>query len=542
MASIDKFSNEATNDAASGITDVASNGVKRVHTPTGVSHPAKKVVNGAVVNVPTAGNAGSIPGKTDLEFLRRLVDIVIKDGLIGAMDRDTRVCDFHQPEKLKSVLKELSITDEAASEERLLAVCSDVIKYSVKSAHPRFFNQLYGGMDQYSLGGAWLTEAMNTSQYTYEVAPVFTLMEKEIYNKMLHLIGFDGGDAIFVPGGSLGNLYGMNVARYTKFPEIKTKGLYGLEKPLCVFTSEKGHYSMKKSAAMMGLGTDHIIPVKTDKRGKMIAADLDKRIHEAKGEGYDPFFVNATAGTTVLGAYDPIDEISTVCKAHGIWLHVDGAWGGSAAISKKHRTLLKGIELADSMTWNPHKMMGAPLQCSMFLTKHKDVLQECHSANARYLFQQDKNYDVSYDTGDKSLQCGRKVDVLKLWMLWKGKGDVGMERDIDHLFMLSRYLASKLKQTAGFKLIQDPECTNVCFWYIPLSLRGQEETPEWLNKLAKVAPAIKDGMMQCGSMMIGYNPDGDLVNFFRMVLSNIDSTTEDVDFMVQEIDRLGRDL
>lgn len=89
MASLDEFSNEATNYAAGGITDVASNGVKRVHTPTGVSHPAKKVVNGAVVNVPTAGNAGSIPGKTDLEFLRRLVDIVIKDGLIGAMDRDT---------------------------------------------------------------------------------------------------------------------------------------------------------------------------------------------------------------------------------------------------------------------------------------------------------------------------------------------------------------------------------------------------------------------------------------------------------------------
>ncbi|XP_053374603.1 cysteine sulfinic acid decarboxylase-like isoform X2 [Mercenaria mercenaria] len=534
------------NGVSNGVENGVTNGVlKRGQQETNgfAQHSAaKKSVSDTTANGSVCENGGSIPGKTDLEFLRNVVDIVIQDGLIGAMDRDTRVCDFHQPENLKKMLKELKITEDPASQDRLLNMCKDVIQYSVKTSNPRFFNQLYGGMDQYTLGGAWVTEALNSSQYTYEVAPVFTLMEKEIYSKMLHYIGFDGGDAIFVPGGSMGNLYGMNVARYTKFPEIKTKGIYILKKPLCVFTSDKGHYSVKKSSAMMGLGTDNIFSVKTDKKGKMIPAELDNQINKAKGEGYEPFFVNATAGTTVLGAYDPLDEISEVCKKHGLWLHVDGAWGGSAAISKKYRCLMKGIEKADSMTWNPHKMMGAPLQCSMFLTKHKGVLQDCHCANARYLFQQDKNYDVSYDTGDKSLQCGRKIDVFKLWMLWKGKGDSGMERDIDHLFMLSRYLSNKLKKTPGFRLIQEPECTNVCFWYIPPSLRGQEETKEWWDKLAKVAPAIKAGMMQCGSMMIGYNPDGDLVNFFRMVLSNFDTTTDDMDFLIQEIDRLGRDL
>lgn len=140
------------------------------------------------------------------------------------------------------------------------------------------------------------------------------------------------------------------------------------------------------------------------------------------------------------------------------------------------------------MTWNAHKMMGVSQQCSVFLVKHKGLLSDCHSYHAQYLFQQDKHYDVSYDTGDMSLQCGRKNDVLKLWIQWKAIGDEGMEKGIDHIFGLSRYLAAKVKSTTGFRLILEPMCTNVCFYFIPPSLRGQEETPEWWQKVGKVSP------------------------------------------------------
>jgi glutamate/tyrosine decarboxylase-like PLP-dependent enzyme len=138
------------------------------------------------------------------------------------------------------------------------------------------------------------------------------------------------------------------------------------------------------------------------------------------------------------------------------------------------------------MTWNAHKMMGVSQQCSFFLTKHKGLLRKCNCANAQYLFQNDKNYDVAYDTGDMSIQCGRKNDILKLWMVWKSQGDLGLERRVDHLFHLSEYLAEKIKQTEGFRLIQEPECTNVCFYYIPKSMRGQPETAEWWKKIAQV--------------------------------------------------------
>lgn len=106
------------------------------------------------------------------------------------------------------------------------------------TAHPRFFNQLYGGLDEYSLGGCWLTETMNASLYTYEVSPVFSLMERVVIDKMLGKIGFEDGDAMFCPGGSISNMYALNIARYFKYPEVKTKGIKGIP-DICAFTSEK---------------------------------------------------------------------------------------------------------------------------------------------------------------------------------------------------------------------------------------------------------------------------------------------------------------
>jgi len=290
---------------------------------------------------------------------------------------------------------------------------------------------------------------------------------------------------------------------------------------------------------------DNVKKVKTDAQGRMIPEDLEKQILECKAEGYEPFMVNCTAGSTVIGAYDPVEAIADITERHGLWLHVDGAWGGAVLLSDNLKYKVKGIHRADSMTWNPHKLMMAPQQCACFFTKHKDILADGHSANAKYLFQQDKFYDPSYDSGDKSIQCGRKVDVLKLWTLWKSTGKLQMAKNIENMFNCATYLSKLCAKTEGFRMVpglENPECTNVCFWYIPPSMRGQEETPEWWARLAKIPMEIKKRMSQQGTMMCGYQPDGDRVNFWRMVITNHDNTEQDMDFVVKEIARLGNDL
>ncbi|KAG8452694.1 hypothetical protein GDO86_004470 [Hymenochirus boettgeri] len=446
-----------------------------------------------------------------------------------------------EPEKLREIL-DLNLRTHGEPRDVLLGYCRDIIQFSVKTGHPRFFNQLFSGLDQYALTGRLLTETLNTSQYTYEVAPVFVLMEEEILKTLRHFIGWTSGDGIFCPGGSISNMYGMNVARFHRFPQVKGNGLSGLPR-MAVLTSQESHYSVQKGAGFLGIGTDNVILVQTDNRGKMLPEDLEIKIQSSKSEGSVPFMVSTTCGTTVLGAFDPLQEIADVCQRHGLWLHVDAAFGGSALLSRTHRHLLNGIERADSVTWNPHKMLGVGLQCSAFLLKDTtELLQRCHSANAMYLFQTDKFYDLSYDTGDKSIQCGRRVDCLKLWLMWKAHGSEGLERRVDKALDQTRYLVEEMKKREGFCLVMEPEFVNLCFWYIPPSLRDQQKSPDYWQRLGKVAPAIKERMMKKGSMMTGYQPHGNRVNFFRQVVVNPFVTKSDLDFFLNEIEQLSEDL
>uniref|UniRef100_A0A3Q2UY78 Glutamate decarboxylase 1b n=1 Tax=Haplochromis burtoni TaxID=8153 RepID=A0A3Q2UY78_HAPBU len=235
-------------------------------------------------------------------------------------------------------------------------------------------------------------------------------------------------------------------------------------------------------------------------------------------------------------AFDPINEIADICEKYNLWLHVDGAWGGGLLMSRKHRHKLNGIERANSVTWNPHKMMGVPLQCSAILYRQHT---SCNSMCAGYLFQPDKQYDVTYDTGDKAIQCGRHVDIFKFWLMWKAKGTTGFEQHIDKCLDLSQYLYNKIKNREGYEM---PQHTNVCFWYIPPSLRGIQGSVLSSFSLQQVAPKIKAMMMESGTTMVGYQPQGNKVNFFRMVVSNPSVTQSDIDFLIDEIERLAHDL
>ncbi|XP_046489258.2 cysteine sulfinic acid decarboxylase isoform X2 [Neodiprion pinetum] len=483
---------------------------------------------------------------TTLKILQDIVKIIVDENVLEPPENHP-VVEFLQPEGLKNELS-VDLGEDGTSHDELDKVLRQIARYSVKTSHPNFHNQLYGGVDSYGLAGAWLTEALNSSQYTFEVAPVFTLLECEVLRVALALFGYPKhpeGDGILCPGGSIANMYGMVLARYKRLPEVKTKGLSG-SPPLACFTSQAAHYSIKKGAHWLGLGTESVYQIKTDDKDRMLPGELKKAIEQARKDGRLPFFVNATVGTTVLGAIDPLNEIAEICKAENVWLHVDACLGGTLVLSGERRDRLIGVEMSDSVSWNPHKLLGAPLQCSLFLVKGEGSLHKANSAAANYLFQQDKFYDVSWDTGDKSVQCGRKVDALKLWLMWKAKGTNGLRRAVDHAVAAARYFQNQIAARRGFRLvIPEAECSSVCFWYIPPSMRGLEETDEWREKLYKVAPKIKERMVMDGSLMLGYTPlsHKGLGNFFRMVVTcSPEAKESSMNFVIQQIEKFGQDL
>uniref|UniRef100_A0A8C2JBT3 Glutamate decarboxylase 1 n=1 Tax=Cyprinus carpio TaxID=7962 RepID=A0A8C2JBT3_CYPCA len=424
-----------------------------------------------------------------MQFLLEVVDI-LTNYVRKTFDRSTKVLDFHHPHQLLEGMEgfSLELCDQPESLEQILVDCRDTLKYGVRTGHPRFFNQLSSGLDIIGLAGEWLTSTANTNMFTYGIAPVFVLMEQLTLKKMREIIGWPNGegDGIFSPGGAISNMYSVMVARYKHYPEVKIKGMTAAPR-LVLFTSEHSHYSIKKASAVLGFGTENLILLRTDERGRVIPADLENKVIDAKQKGFVPMFVNATAGSTVYGAFDPINEIADICEKYSMWLHVDGAWGGGLLMSRKHRHKLNGIERANSVTWNPHKMMGVPLQCSAILVREKCscCLTVC------------------------AIQCGRHVDIFKFWLMWKSKGTIGFEKHIDRCLELSEYLYHKIKNREGYEM---------------------------------VAPKIKAMMMECGTTMVGYQPQGDKVNFFRMVISNPAVTRSDIDFLIDEIERLGQDL
>ncbi|XP_017770774.1 PREDICTED: cysteine sulfinic acid decarboxylase [Nicrophorus vespilloides] len=476
-------------------------------------------------------------------FIRESVEILLKDAVFNGLSRDSKVLEWRNPEELLKLL-DFEIRASGSSHDELLQLIRETIQYSVKTGHPYFVNQLFSSVDPYGLVGQWLTDALNPSVYTYEVSPVFTLMEEVVLKEMRTIVGFPNGDGdgIFCPGGSMSNAYAISCARHSLMPDIKRTGLHGLQR-LVLFTSEDAHYSIKKMASFLGLGSDNVYLIKSDGRGKMDVEHLTSEIERSLRENAIPFMVSATAGTTVFGAFDPIEEIADVCERHKLWLHVDAAWGGGALMSKKYKHLLKGIHRADSVTWNPHKLLTAPQQCSAYLLRHKGVLSSAHSTNAAYLFQKDKFYDTSFDTGDKHVQCGRRADVLKFWFMWKAKGTSGFEQHIDKVFDNAEFFTNTIQKTEGFSIVLDnPECTNICFWYIPPSLRGHETDADYHEKLHSVAPKIKEKMMKEGSMMVTYQAQKSLPNFFRIVFQNSGLNHDDMIHLIQEFERLGYDL
>jgi len=469
------------------------------------------------------------------------------------------VSKYNSPSDLHTAFEDLGVPlgfkdgDRPISIAQLTSAMNAILDNSVRSSHPMFMNQLYAGVDPIALAGEWASSALNSNVHTFEVAPILTEIERSMLAKMAKLwLGenSDGSapehDGLFVPGGSIANLYSMILARERACPDAKRTGM---PQGYVAFCSEQSHYSYKKCAHMIGLGMDNMIKVECDKDGALLPSALEEAISAAKAAGKTPFYVGATAGTTVLGAFDPFNALADVCAKDNIWLHVDGAWGGAAIVSKTYKHLMAGVERADSFCWNPHKMLGIPLQCSIVLSKKPGSFMAANSFKADYLFQPDKN-NAEADLGDRTIQCGRKSDALKLWLAWKYRGDEGWEQLVDHCFGLAKFVENEVSSdTSGaFVLATPAQCSNVGFWYVPPRLRPFNKdtaTEEQLAELAKVAPKLKDRMQRAGDAMIGFQPVPalKLPNFFRLVLPNSRHNSEEkLRDMLRRMDEMGADL
>jgi glutamate/tyrosine decarboxylase-like PLP-dependent enzyme len=488
------------------------------------------------------------------------------------------------------------------SPSQFVQLLSSLQQYSVNTSHPYFFNQLFGSLDPIALAAEIVALSVNTSVYTYETAPVFTLLEREVMRNIGRLVFAKAdeefrGEGLMIPGGSLANLTAMHAARHRwkvrngfvvgnvgscrgcwmEDEEKKVDEDWMLqgnnlpsgdgllmekdEPALVAFVSSEAHYSFSKSARVLGIRDEDLIVIPTYDDGRMNVEDLAKRIKELDLEVSDdsesshrkqrkrrvPFFVACTAGSTVRGSFDDIASVVKVCREYEsrgsvaltsntahyqrtIWVHVDGAWGGSAIFSSRPivRSITHMDEVchADSFTFNPHKMLGAPQQTTAFIVRHRNALKNANAAGAKYLFDPRKN-GAEYDLGDLSYTCGRRTDAVKLWAMWKYYGREGLGARVDQKVDELQLFVKELRKRPSFALACKPWLFNVNFFYFPPRIRavlkargilaGRCDTERLLDEdsfiqipddiaqdLANISVTLKLRLHEAGEMIIPY--------------------------------------
>ncbi|MBT4936396.1 pyridoxal-dependent decarboxylase, partial [Candidatus Peregrinibacteria bacterium] len=337
-----------------------------------------------------------------------------------------KLLEYHPPEELKQIL-DLDASHGDESWDTIFDTTEKYIKYSVNTHNKQYFNQMWNGGSLPSRIGEIITACMNTSMYTYNVAPVATLIERWMIKKLLSILEFQNGEGIMNTGSSNGNQIALLMAKNERHPEVKEQGIYK-QKPLRAYINVDAHYSFDKAMNVLGLGTNNLVKIPTDNSGKMDLNILVQKIEEDLKTGKQPFFIGATACTTVRGSYDPIDKLLAIKKKYNLWLHTDGAWGGVAFLHPELRKkYVHGIEAIDSFTFDAHKMLSVPLICSfLFINNKKGLLgKTCDIGDSSYIFHEENE---SYDLGPNSLQCGRRVDILKFYLEWQYYGKLGIEK------------------------------------------------------------------------------------------------------------------
>ena len=438
--------------------------------------------------------------------------------IIRYLENNSKVVNYQNANLLKEKI-DLTLSDEGVALEELLPILESYLQHSVRTDSTQFFNLLFSGYSIPGILAEMVTTTTNTTMHTYEVAPVATLMEIELIKKLNDLVGFHEGEGLMVTGGSNANMIGMLCGRHQVLPEAKLKGLGNHQ--LVAFVSEQAHYSYAKAANLLGIGITNLVKVKSDVDGKMIPQALEAVIQQSLSADKTPFFVGTTAGTTVLGAFDPLPAIAKITRKYGLWLHVDGAWGAPVLFSDKHKHLLAGSELVNSFTWDAHKLMGVPLICSAILVKDKGILgQACSGGSTDYLFHDDEN--EFYNLGQMSLQCGRKVDALKLWLCWKYHGKKGYQKQIDNLFELANYATEYIRNCNNLELIAEPQFLNICFRYI--SQKNQLDT----TTLDQLNLEIRQQLIHSGAAFVNYAHYQSKI-IIRLILANFEFKKDDLE-------------
>jgi len=410
-------------------------------------------------------------GHAALEWIARYLDhpervSVLSQVVPGEIREMLPVSPPEQPEPLGDILRDFE---------------TQIVPGVTHWNHPGFFAYFATSSSVPGIVGEMLVAALDVKAMLWRTSPAATELEQVTTDWLRQMLGLPGGWFGFLNDtASISSMLALAAAREAK-PElaIRERGMAGrTDLPrLRVYTSRHAHSSIDKAALALGLGLENVVHVDVDGQFRMRPQALSSAIADDNAHGYLPLACVATVGTTSTTSIDPVPEIAAICKRESIWLHVDGAYGGIAAIVPEMRHVFAGVDHADSLVVNPHKWLFTPFDCSAFYTTKPDVLERAFSLVHEYLVTPER--DAVVDFMNYGVQLGRRFRALKLWMVIRGFGTAGLAARIRAHCALAREFADWVRAASEWETVAPVPFSLVCFRYAPSGIH--EEVLNELN-------------------------------------------------------------
>ena len=419
--------------------------------------------------------------------------------VVGASFLDRPYCG-QGPNILAEAIPNDFLPKSENSWEKIAATLRTVVANSIAVSNPRTVAHLHCPPLLASLAAEVVITALNQSMDSFDQAPIASVMEQKMVRWLCSEAGLPvTANGTFTTGGSQSNYMGLLLARDACLKKqcnwsAQKSGLPEEARRMRILCSEVAHFTVEKSASQLGLGTDAVVRIEVDERFRMNPVALRTALESLRHQGLMPMAVVATAGTTDFGSIDPQREIGSLARRADAWFHVDAAYGGALLFSSRHRDKLTGIEGADSIAIDFHKLFWQPIPCSAFLvrdSRHFELIK----LYADYL-----NPELHEEGGipnlvTTSLLTSRRFDSLKLWISFQSLGREKLAAMIDRVIALANHAAEVIRRTRDLELVCETQLSTVVFRYVT----GTEE-----SDINRINTAIRQNLFDKGVAVIGH--------------------------------------
>jgi len=439
--------------------------------------------------------------------------------------RDLPVLQSVAPSEIRAELEHRYTFETPIPLEVLTGDVSRLLRtWATQVTHPRYFGLFNPSVREASIVADTLVALYNPQLAAWSHAPAANEIERLTLRFFARTLGFDPAEVLanFTTGGAEANLSAVLAALTHHFPGWAEEGLTSLGVRPAIYVSSESHHSFVKIARMTGLGTKALREVSTTRHFTLDVEALTRQIEADRKEGWHPLLVVGTAGTTGAGLIDPLAQIAEISGRFGLWFHVDAAWGGSAALSAQLRPALRGIELADSVTWDAHKWLSVPMGAGMFFSRHPEAVKRAFALSTSYMPR--KTDDDTVDPYAASAQWSRRMIGLKVFMALAELGQGGYSALIEHQAAMGHYLRGRLRET-GWLILNETPLPVVCFSHDDIAT-GKLTTGQVLEAI------YARGRVWISDVVLGGRE-----RVLRACITSFHSNEADIECLIEELER-----